>query len=269
MAYTHLDPGRELEISTRVYYYSHQIDISELVKLTPEQLNEREEASVEQEKAIYEKMLEMEKAWGRQAGCTMALRNAREYLRTPPTKHTSNQWVAGEYGWHEMSNMVYKFTWHIYENTSWSRAEQKSVIRSYDLSWYLTYNTTNKPDYTGPGRQLAGQERKHFADKASLDKYLQGRIKAYSHLFTEISPPIPEDQKGRFCVNGVLLPGYTVAVPERTPQEVADDLLDFLEDGDVAAQPSVPEEEKPPPTPSRPASKKATACKPRKHVPER
>lgn len=269
MAYTHLDPGRELEISTRVYFYSSQTDIAALVKLTPEQLNEQEAASVEQEKAIYGKMLELEKEWGRQAGNTTALRNAREYLRTLPTPHTSNKWVKGSYDWHEMSNMVYKFTWHIYENTEWSRVEQKSVIRSYDLSWYLTYNTTNKPDYTGPGRQLAGQERKHFKNMADLDKYLQGRIKAYSHLFTEISPPIPEDQKGRFCVNGVLLPGYTVAAPERTPQEVASDLLDFLEDGDVAAQPPVPAEKTQPPTPSRPASKKAPARKPKKHAPER
>lgn len=69
-----------------------------------------------------------------------------------------------------------------------------------------------------------------------MEKYLNGRIAAYAHLFTEISPPIPQDQKGRFCVNGVLLPGYTVEAPERTPQEVADDLLSLLEDGDLPEQ---------------------------------
>lgn len=180
MAYTHLDPGHELEISTRVYFHSHQTDISELVKLTPEQLNEQESASIEQEKAIYEKMLEMEMAWGRQAGCTMALQKAREYLRTPLTKHTSNQWVAGEYGWHELSNMVYKFTWHIYENSGWSQAEKKSVIYSYDLSWYLTYNTPQKPDYTGPGRQIAGRSAS-FA----------GPRPAWTSTCKAVSKPIP------------------------------------------------------------------------------
>ena len=66
-----------------------------------------------------------------------------------------------------------------------------------------------------------------------MEKYLQGRIHAYAHLFREISPPIPADQVKRFCINGVLLPGYTVESPERTPQEVADELLNFLDDEDA------------------------------------
>ena len=46
-----------------------------------------------------------------------------------------------------------------------------------------------------------------------MEKYLQGRINAYIHLFKEISPPIPAEHEKRFCVNGVLLPGYTVEAP--------------------------------------------------------
>ena len=145
--------------------------------------------------------------------------------------------------------MVYKFTWHIYENSSWNRVQQKSVINSYELSWYLTYNTTPNPDYSGPGRQIAGQERKRFGDKASLDKYLQGRIKAYEHLFTEISPPIPAEEKRRFCVNGVLLPGYTV---ELTMEQRVSELMALAEDEDFAAlvQDGKPEE-RPQEKPSR------------------
>lgn len=49
-------------------------------------------------------------------------------------------------------------------------------------------------------------------------KYLEGRKKAYSHLFTEISPPVPEQYKDHFTVHGALLPGYTVEgqEPEKT-----------------------------------------------------
>lgn len=230
MSYSHLDPGRELEICGHLY--SNQMDLSELVQLTPAELSEREDASVEQEKAIYAKMLEIEKEWVQQAAQTLALWKARQYQRTPPARHTSNKWETGQYDWHERSNMVYKFTWHVYENSSWSRAEQKSIVHSYDLSWYLTYNTPREPDYTGPGRQIAGQERKRFTDKASLDKYLQGRVKAYDHLFTEISPPIPAEEKRRFCVNGVLLPGYTVEI---TMDQAVSDLLAMVEDDDLAA----------------------------------
>lgn len=73
-----------------------------------------------------------------------------------------------------------------------------------------------------------------------MEKYLQGRIQAYAHLFTEISPPIPLGEQGRFSVNGVLLPDYTVETPERTPQEVAAELLDCLDDDDIPAQETQP-----------------------------
>lgn len=65
MSYTHLDPGRELEVCGHIY--SNQIDLSELVLLTPEELKAREAASVEQEKAIYDRMVEIEKEWVQQA----------------------------------------------------------------------------------------------------------------------------------------------------------------------------------------------------------
>ena len=42
------------------------------------------------------------------------------------------------------------------------------------------------------------------------DKYLNGRIKAHAHYFTEISPAIPKEYADYFKVNGCLLPGYTI-----------------------------------------------------------
>ena len=111
-----------------------------------------------------------------------------------------------------------------------------------------------------------------------MDKYLQGRINAYAHLFTEISPPIPKGEEKRFSVNGILLPGYTVEVPEPTPQEVADSLLDLLDDEDLGL-PSQPEEAEPPPavpppqpspTPHRKHTPKtAQAHKPKRSAPTR
>ena len=86
-----------------------------------------------------------------------------------------------------------------------------------------------------------------------MEKYLQGRIAAYAHLFTEISPPIPKDHRKHFCVNGVLLPGYTVENPDTLkPDEAAlDDLLSLLDEdeagGKAPASPPVtqPEEKSP------------------------
>lgn len=83
MSYTHLDPGRELEVCGHIY--SNQIDLSELVLLPPEELKTREAASIEQEKAIYDRMVEIEKEWVQQASQTMAMRKAQQYQKTPPT----------------------------------------------------------------------------------------------------------------------------------------------------------------------------------------
>ena len=249
MAYTHLDPGRELEVSGHIYFSPVQMDISEMVKLPPEQLKAQEAASVEQEQAIYEKILAVEKEWAQQAMLTVSLRKAQEYLRTPVPSHTSNQWAETEHDWHEISNMVYKMTYRIYEGTDY-RSDVRPRPVCWELSWYLTFNTPKEPDFSGRGRQIAGQQGKKFKDKAEMEKYLQGRIKAYSHLFTEISPPIPENEQKRFCINGVLLPGYTVEapVPDRPDEKNVEDLLSLLEDGDMDALPQ-PEEPAPPPAP--------------------
>lgn len=147
MAYTHLDPGQELEISAHIYFSPSQMDISELVKLSPEQLKAQEADSVEQEKAIYEKFNEIEKEWAKQAMLTLSLRKAQQYLKVQPAPHTSNQWTEDQYGRHEMSNMVYCFSWREYERTGWSRAEQKSVPVAWELSWSLHFNTIPNPDY--------------------------------------------------------------------------------------------------------------------------
>ena len=235
MAYTHIDPGREIEVSTRLYSLTDKGRVAELVKLPRLELMELEQASVAKEQAIFENFSVIEAEWLKQAAETKALREAKEYLMALPVDHTYNQWEKDEYGNFQISNMVYKMTYRIYEQTHYDRAKQETVTDAWRLSWDLHYNTINRPtpDFTGSGWQIAGQRDKRFATKEEMERYLQGRIKAYAHLFTEISPPIPQDQKGRFCVNGVLLPGYTVEAPERTPQEVADDLLSLLEEDDL------------------------------------
>ena len=117
--------------------------------------------------------------------------------------------------------------YYIYENTRYDSEKQKSVPYSYSLTWGVY---TNSPNRNGQAK-IAGQDRKVFPDKAAMEKYLNGRIKAYDRLFTEISPPIPQEYAEHFKVNGMLLPGYTVegeepqqpeqaaAIPEATGQE--------------------------------------------------
>lgn len=233
-----LKPGEELKITSHVHYAAGNRDISDLIQLPINELVKKEEDSVAAEESICKQINDKVHEWEQQAAQTVCIRQAKQYLRTLPVKHTANQWTEDQYGNHEMSNKVYKFSWRVYERTRWSNSAQESIPVAWELSWSLTFNTTSNPDLTGNGRQIAGQNRKVFKDKAALEKYLQGRIKAFSPLFTEISPPIPEEHKKRFCVNGVLLPSYTVEDPDTLkPDEAAiDDLLSFLDDEEMGGK---------------------------------
>lgn len=229
-----LDPGKELKIACYMAVDTEKLNLSELVKLTPEQLKENEQDSISREQSLVKEIQELVSAWNRQAGETIRLRKAQEYLRVPTISHTSNQWVKGMYDWYEISNMVYKMTYRASEITDWRSSERPRPI-CWELTWSLVFNTPKNPDYSGHGRQIAGQSQKRFRDKASMEKYLRGRIKAHAHLFAEISPPIPKEHSRRFCVNGLLLPGYTIDSPEAlAPDEGAvEELLGYLSDGDL------------------------------------
>ena len=132
-------------------------------------------------------------------------------------KHTANKWQDEDNDRHTISNRVYKMSYHVYENTRYDKAAQKSIPYSYTLSWNIY---TNSPHGYGQAK-IAGQDRKVFADRAAMEKYLNGRIKAYEKLFTEISPAIPPEYAEQFRVNGQLLPGYTVE-GEEIKQPAAD-----------------------------------------------
>lgn len=142
---------------------------------------------------------------GRTGGENALLDKALEYVRTPHVQHTANEWQENEYNRHTRSNRVYQMNYYIYENTRYNQEAQKSIPYSWTLTWSVR---TNSPSRTQA--KIAGQDRKVFTDKAAMEKYLNGRIKAYDRLFTEISPPIPQEYADYFKVNGMLMPDYTI-----------------------------------------------------------
>lgn len=237
MSYSHITPGKEIEYCSHAYS-SDGKGIEELVKYSLSELIQMAADSEKKERAVYTELCDVGSKWRDIAIETNRIRNAMEYIKTLPVTHTSNQVKKGEYDWYEISNMVYKFRWRVYEQTSYKFGKDKII--AWELSWTLHYNTPTGPDYSGSGWKIAGQDRKRFTDKAAMEKYLDGRIKAYAHLFVEISPPIPQVEVGRFSVNGCLLPGYKVDSPELTKpnQEEIDDLLSLLEEEDAPPPPS-------------------------------
>ena len=217
-----------------------------------EELQEMLKSSEAAEKSIFDKLKAAASEWEAQAAQTLLLEKVLEYVRTPEVSHTSNEWKQIQGGAWEISNRVYQMRYVFVP------VPQSKAVR---VTWGIVYNTPQQPEnsrYThswGDSRYIARQDKKPYDSAEAAQRYIQGRFNLYAHLFTELSPPVPNDCKRMFMVNGHLLPGYTLAPPERTKEEAVKDLLDCLEDGDVA--PPTPE----PDTPSAPKQKSA-AVKP-------
>ena len=215
-----LEVAKKLVIERSIYFESEKADISALTGLSLTELTRLRQESAAAEQAVFDRLKTEAAAWEQQAGNTRFLEKAIEYVQTPPVKHTSNKWEKTDYEWQLRSNAVYQMRYHVYENTRYDRQTQKSVPYSWSLTWSIY---TNGPIHE-QNVKIAGQERKTFSDKAAMEKYLAGRIKAYDRLFTELAPPVPKEYAEPFKVNGLLLPGYAIEgePPQHTaPQQAA------------------------------------------------
>ena len=275
-----LESGIRIELERSVEFDSYRVDrsnLAELVKLPLTELQSKRKDGAAAEKTIFEKVQDAAQEWETQAAQTMLLDRALEYIRTPEVKHTSNEWKQQKDGAWEISNRVYNMRYKISQELDGKRNGQWLV------TWGIALNRPSRPAtekyyYTGD-IMVVELKKKYYNAEAEVQHYIQSRFDVYVHLFTELSPPIPYKYKRHFCINGVLLPGYTVAPPERAPQEVADELLTLLNDSDIALPPTAeqgpakaPEESTPKPTagksaaskspnPSRPSAKKKQASK--------
>lgn len=143
-------------------------------------------------------------------------------MRTPEVSHTSNEWKQIQGGAWEISNRVYQMRYQF------TPVPHSKAVR---VTWGIVYNTPQQPgnpryaNSWGDSRYIARQDKKQYDNAEAAQWYIQGRFDLYAHLFTELSPPVPNDCKRMFMVNGHLLPGYTLAPPERTKEEAVNDLL--------------------------------------------
>lgn len=188
-------------------------DILPLVSQGAETIQAMRQDSMEGERKAFDIVAAAAKQWEQQAAVTQRLDRALEYLRTLAVKHTANRWQPYSEGsdLEEISNRVYKMFCRIREDTRYDREIKQSV----PVAWYVTWDLYLNSPRDGYSIHLAGQDRKRYTDKAAAVKYLEGRKKAYAHLFTEVSPPIPKEHERCFTVNGALLPGYTVEGQEQ------------------------------------------------------
>lgn len=202
----HLEPGYELKVEHSVS--CEDVDISALIAMGTESLAAMRQGSIDGEQKAYDIVVAAAKQWEQQAAATQMIDRAISYLRTPEVEHTGNQWKDTD-NWRsaqEISNRVYKMTCSVREDTKYDRETKQSV----PVAWYVTWDLYINSPKDGYGKKIAGQNQKRYTDKAAAMKYLEGRKKSYSHLFTEVSPPVPKEYERHFTVYGALLPGYTV-----------------------------------------------------------
>ncbi len=205
--------GQYLKFTHQVY--SQQPE-PEMLALSAEQIKLRIEESMDAEKQIALGLAESMKKWEAQAANTQKLKGALKYLQTPEVRHSSNMWQESPYreGTEQISNRVYKMSCTLRKNHSWSRSMQ-AYQEKWEASWNIGLNLPQ--DYFYP---IDGQENKKYDTQEAAVKYLEGRKKAYAHLFQEISPPIPQKYAQGFMVSGHLLPGYTVGGQEPEVQPI-------------------------------------------------
>ena len=203
-----LTPGYKAKIEHTVYS-GNESDLSDLLKLTVSEISALKEKNIAQEQAAYEKAVGALKDWEALAADTNKYEKALDYKSVPEVSHTSNKWEKDGSDRFTISNKVYKMTYDIYERSSWRNNTVK-----YDVRWHIYTNR----QYPQTPYKVAGQERV-CATREEAEKYIQGRIKAYSHLFTEISPPIPKDLEKSFMVHGYLLPGYVTEEMQKAAAE--------------------------------------------------
>ena len=199
------------------------------LNIPQKELEKRLNDSKAEEKKIYDGLQKAAKAWDEHGAQTLLLQKAIEYLKTPEVQHTANQWKQRKDGTWEISNLVYKMTYTI-----------EKVRDEWKLTWELEYTspgykppTYYSPYDNSPRPRIEREGSKKYKTLEGAQKYIQGKYDEFAHLFMELSPPIPPEAKMFFCVNGQLLQGYTMAPKERTTQDVADDLLGLLDDGDL------------------------------------
>lgn len=202
----HLEPGRKLKIKHSIYI--EQPNISSLVVKSKDELEAMRQESVNAENKAFDIVVAAAKQWEQQAATTQLLDMALEYFRTPEVKHTGNQWEEDEESYNRkfISNRVYKMSYNIWEKTEYDRDKKELV----PVAWYVSWNVYLNSPLLGYSEHIAGQRNKRYTDKNAALKYIEGRKKAYAHLFTEISPVIPKEYEDYFKVYDTLLPGYTV-----------------------------------------------------------
>jgi hypothetical protein len=207
-----LDVGHEMKIEHEISLRDGEDRLKKLILLPQDEIEKLRGKSADAEQAVFDRLCEDATEWEAIAAETALMDRALTYLNIPAAVHTSNEWVDDTYGNKSISNTVYQMSYRIYEDKSYDRETKEHTTKAWYLTWNVGIGLPGKEGRyygsIGAPHTLAGQRNKRFTEKAVMDKYLAGRIKAYSHLFTDENPPIPPEYANCFKFHNMFLPGY-------------------------------------------------------------
>src|SRR5574344_1557904 len=195
----------DISISPKEELLNNEVD--ELIKKNS--LQDNLNKLKDEELQIYNELLESMNKWIDKAKEIKMYEMAINYNGIKEVDHTYNEWVEKKDGsWItiSISNRVYKMYFRIYQNVDYKTKE----ITSYELGYCVNINEYDNYYKEWRSKTIASQERKKFTDEEKMNKYIEGRKKAFSHLFQEVNPAIPKEHESLFKVNGVLLPDYKI-----------------------------------------------------------
>lgn len=208
-----LTPGHELEIKHTIYpddKHSQTYIPNILSSNTKEEIEATIAHGEAREKKLFEALRKAVKEWEEQAALTAYYKEALKMFELVPIKHTGNEWkdLYNDGMVFERSNTVYRFVYRPYTHTKWDATAKEQRPVSYSLYWSLHIHAPKEKERAGDlFEKIAGQEKK-FPTKEEMEKYLNGRIKAYDHLFHEEFPKVPRKYADMFMFHGMMKPGY-------------------------------------------------------------
>ena len=204
-----------------------ELDVSELISMDLDTLNEMKEESEKEENQIFDKLKILADSWAEHTGNTKAINRAIAYLSILEIDQTLNEWNVKTKTWPEYSSYAGKpyyviatrsnRVYQMYVKFEYDYSRDSKEATKWEVAWNIMINGYHRscvdPSCRTEGwyrRKLDGQDRKTFTDKEKAIKYVKGRVKKYDKFFTEINPVVPKEYAENFKFYGTVLPGYMI-----------------------------------------------------------
>ena len=208
--------GSQITINKNVDYKTSSNKLMEVISdlktenKTLEDIDECLNNCIEKENEIYKEIESVVDKWVECSKNTNILLKAKKYInKCKEIKNYNmefNKWEIKQ-EWNNIiytiKNKTYILSFRIYLDKNFKTNE----IERYDISYYLNTNNFFNNKYENCRICSA---KKTVTSKEEAEKYIKGRIKAYSKYFKEEYPPVLKEFANNFKEQGILLEPYRV-----------------------------------------------------------